>query len=234
MERYYRTPRDFESFAYVSQLLQAEGMKIGIEAHRRAKPYCMGSLLLAARRLLARGLVVEHRLLRRSEGALLLRARRVRRGARLAGHRENDTVRVYVVSDRLSPYRRPWRYCSSRLLGECHLGPTAGGFDERELERFVLRDRTSRISSRGSAEKVVVFCAEIFERPGAPLEESPLLRAAPKDLDLPPIEVGAPRRDEHPARFSRCDRSPASTADIPSLLRARRSRQESLSVRSRV
>ena len=44
MERYYRVPRDFESFVYVSQLLQAEGMKTGIEAQRRAKPYCMGSL----------------------------------------------------------------------------------------------------------------------------------------------------------------------------------------------
>ncbi|HVO76874.1 MAG TPA: glycoside hydrolase family 2 protein, partial [Candidatus Bathyarchaeia archaeon] len=44
LERSYRTPRDFASFVYVSELLQAEGMKTGIEAHRRAKPYCMGSL----------------------------------------------------------------------------------------------------------------------------------------------------------------------------------------------
>jgi beta-mannosidase len=29
---------------YVSQLLQAEGIKTAIEAHRRAKPYCMGTL----------------------------------------------------------------------------------------------------------------------------------------------------------------------------------------------
>ncbi len=44
MERDYNTPKDFEHFLYVSQLLQAEGMRIGIEAHRRAMPYCMGSL----------------------------------------------------------------------------------------------------------------------------------------------------------------------------------------------
>jgi len=44
MERDYKVPANFEDFAYVSQLLQAEGMKIAIEAHRRAKPYCMGTL----------------------------------------------------------------------------------------------------------------------------------------------------------------------------------------------
>ena len=42
--RDYKKPRDFESYVYVSQLLQAEGIKTAIEAHRRAKPYCMGTL----------------------------------------------------------------------------------------------------------------------------------------------------------------------------------------------
>ncbi|HND90100.1 MAG TPA: hypothetical protein PK971_17330, partial [Saprospiraceae bacterium] len=44
MKRDYRMPEKFEDFVYVSQLLQAEGMRTGIEAHRRHKPYCMGSL----------------------------------------------------------------------------------------------------------------------------------------------------------------------------------------------
>jgi beta-mannosidase len=40
----YRIPTNFEHFLYVGQVLQAEGMKTGIEAHRRNKPYCMGTL----------------------------------------------------------------------------------------------------------------------------------------------------------------------------------------------
>ncbi|MFZ1977636.1 MAG: glycoside hydrolase family 2 protein [Bacteroidota bacterium] len=44
MERWYRTPKDFDSYVYVSQVLQAEGVKIAMEAHRRAMPFCMGSL----------------------------------------------------------------------------------------------------------------------------------------------------------------------------------------------
>lgn len=44
MEWDYKIPTGFEDYGYVSQLLQAEGMKTAIEAHRRAKPYCMGTL----------------------------------------------------------------------------------------------------------------------------------------------------------------------------------------------
>lgn len=44
MQRDYIIPTKFEDYVYVSQLLQAEGMKTAIESHRRAKPYCMGTL----------------------------------------------------------------------------------------------------------------------------------------------------------------------------------------------
>jgi beta-mannosidase len=44
MARDFHVPGNFDFFIYVNQVLQAEGMKTGIEAHRRAKPYCMGTL----------------------------------------------------------------------------------------------------------------------------------------------------------------------------------------------
>jgi beta-mannosidase len=44
LERDYKVPTSFEDYIYVSQLLQARGFKIAIEAHRSAMPYCMGSL----------------------------------------------------------------------------------------------------------------------------------------------------------------------------------------------
>jgi beta-mannosidase len=44
MSRHYHIPKDFSSFLYVTQILQAEGVKMAIEAHRRHKPFCMGSL----------------------------------------------------------------------------------------------------------------------------------------------------------------------------------------------
>ena len=44
MKRDYTIPKDFVKYNFVSQLLQARGMQIAIEAHRRAKPYNMGTL----------------------------------------------------------------------------------------------------------------------------------------------------------------------------------------------
>ncbi|CAH0159042.1 glycoside hydrolase family 2 protein [Chryseobacterium sp. Bi04] len=44
MQRDYKIPTDFVKYNYISQLLQARGMQIAIEAHRRARPYNMGTL----------------------------------------------------------------------------------------------------------------------------------------------------------------------------------------------
>jgi len=44
MTRDFQVPTSLEKYNYVSQLVQARGMKTAIEAHRLAKPYCMGSL----------------------------------------------------------------------------------------------------------------------------------------------------------------------------------------------
>lgn len=37
-------PKDFEGYLYLSQVLQQEAIKQAIEAHRKAMPYCMGTL----------------------------------------------------------------------------------------------------------------------------------------------------------------------------------------------
>jgi beta-mannosidase len=44
LKELYKQPTDFSNYCYLSQLVQAEGMKIAIEAHRRNQPYCMGTL----------------------------------------------------------------------------------------------------------------------------------------------------------------------------------------------
>lgn len=40
----YYTPKDFESFLYIGQILQGDAIKTAIEAHRRDMGYCMGTL----------------------------------------------------------------------------------------------------------------------------------------------------------------------------------------------
>jgi beta-mannosidase len=40
----YKEPTDFKGFLYMGQVLQGDAIKIAIEAHRRDRPYCMGTL----------------------------------------------------------------------------------------------------------------------------------------------------------------------------------------------
>lgn len=42
---YYHVPEKFEDLVYMGLVLQGHGMRHGMEAHRRNRPYCMGSLL---------------------------------------------------------------------------------------------------------------------------------------------------------------------------------------------
>lgn len=44
MDKYLPQPKDFKAFLYMSHVLQAEAIREAIEAHRRSKPYCMGTL----------------------------------------------------------------------------------------------------------------------------------------------------------------------------------------------
>lgn len=44
MERDYVVPQKFEDFVYVGLVMQGHGIRRGLEAHRRNRPYCMGTL----------------------------------------------------------------------------------------------------------------------------------------------------------------------------------------------
>lgn len=45
MGRDYQVPADFKQFLYVGQVLQADAVKMGMEAFRRDRPYCMGGIV---------------------------------------------------------------------------------------------------------------------------------------------------------------------------------------------
>lgn len=44
MERYFVVPKTFEDFVYVGLVLQGQGIRHCLEAHRRQRPYCMGTM----------------------------------------------------------------------------------------------------------------------------------------------------------------------------------------------
>ena len=44
IEKHYNVPKDFEKIVILSQIMQAEAIKYAVEAHRRNRPFCMGTL----------------------------------------------------------------------------------------------------------------------------------------------------------------------------------------------
>ena len=102
MLREYPEPKDFESFLYVSQVLQAEGIKIGAEHLRRIMPHNMGSLFWQIDDCwpVASWSSIDYT---GRWKALQYYARRFYSEILVLPHEENGNINVFVVSDRLQP-----------------------------------------------------------------------------------------------------------------------------------
>ena len=113
----YRQPKDFRSFTYMSQLLQADAMKMAMEAHRRDMPYCMGSLVWqhndcwpvaswSSRDYYGRW-KAQHYFTVKSFADLLV-----------SPIEDGNVLQVYIVSDRLKPTSGELKVCALRLDGD--------------------------------------------------------------------------------------------------------------------
>jgi beta-mannosidase len=102
MERDYHVPEDFESFVYVSQLVQADGVGRAIEAHRRAAPRCMGTIYWQLNDCwpVASWSSVDYH---GRWKALHYRAQKAFAPELVSVIQAGDTIDVYLVSDRLLP-----------------------------------------------------------------------------------------------------------------------------------
>jgi beta-mannosidase len=101
MLRDYREPKDFESFLYLSQVLQAEGIKLGAEHFRRIRPRNMGSLYWQIDDCwpVASWSSIDY--FGRWK-ALQYYSRRFYNDLLISPHAEGDNLHFYVVSDRLT------------------------------------------------------------------------------------------------------------------------------------
>ncbi len=102
MLREYPEPKDFESFLYVSQVLQAEGIKIGAEHLRRIMPHNMGSLFWQIDDCwpVASWSSIDYT---GRWKALQYYARRFYSEILLSPHSDNSNIDFFIVSDRLRP-----------------------------------------------------------------------------------------------------------------------------------
>jgi beta-mannosidase len=97
--RDYSEPKDFASFLYVSQVLQAEGIKIGAEHFRRSRPETMGSIIWQLNDCwpVASWSSIDYY---GRWKALQYYARRFYAPVLVSPHVEDGVVKVFIVSDR--------------------------------------------------------------------------------------------------------------------------------------
>jgi beta-mannosidase len=96
----YAEPKDFASFLYVSQVLQAEGIKIGSEHWRRSRPETMGTIFWQLNDCwpVASWSSIDYY---GRWKALQYYAKRFYAPILVSPHVENGAVKVYIVSDKV-------------------------------------------------------------------------------------------------------------------------------------
>ena len=102
MLNYYGEPKDFASFLYVSQVLQAEAIKVGAEHLRRQRPRTMGSLYWQLNDCwpVASWASIDYY---GHWKALQYYARRFYNDLLVSPNVESGSTSIYVVSDRTTP-----------------------------------------------------------------------------------------------------------------------------------
>ena len=131
----YPEPKDFASFLYVSQVLQAEGIKIGAEHFRRSRPETMGSIFWQLNDCwpVASWSSID------SYGrwkALQYYARRFYAPILVSPHVEDGLLKTYIVSDKVQP-----------VSGELHLRIVDFGGK-------VVKETTQQVSVPGLSSQV--------------------------------------------------------------------------------
>ncbi|MEE8193823.1 MAG: glycoside hydrolase family 2 protein, partial [Gemmatimonadales bacterium] len=179
--------RDFASFLYLSQLVQAEGMRLAFESQRRAMPRTMGTLYWQLNETWPVASWSSLDYFGRWK-ALHYAARDACAPILVSPVVREDTVDVYVVSDRLQPVR-------------ADLELTLFGFDgaTRWAERFpvdvpanasvrVFAEATGTLLG-GAARSGVVLEVRLLDGDEV-IAENLLYFALPKDLELSTPNVG--------------------------------------------
>ncbi|MBI9063905.1 MAG: glycoside hydrolase family 2 protein [Marinilabiliaceae bacterium] len=186
MEWYYNKPKDFEAYLYVSQIQQAYGMGIAFEAHRRAMPHCMGTLYWQINDCYPVTSWASVDCYGKWK-ALHYKTRELYKEVLVSPFVKNDTLDVYVVSDRLEAVE-------AKL--ELTLYDFAGKVVTKSEEDITMQANTSGIYQRMDVARLLagrsqqaVFLEAIVKQDGAIIARNHYFFDVPKNLQLSPSTV---------------------------------------------
>jgi beta-mannosidase len=183
LRRDFREPKDFPSFLYVSQVLQAHAIKIAAEHLRRNRPRVMGSMYWQLDDCWGAASWSSIDYYGRWK-ALQYYAKRFYADLLLSPHEEGDNVRFYVVSDRLTAL--PARLQVSLLDFAGHLlFEQTQALQIEPLTSKAYLDISRKKLLKGHNPKQVVLNCEIQAADGTTLATNTHYFAAPKEMTLP-------------------------------------------------
>lgn len=197
MSLYYKVPAKFEDLVYVGLVLQGQGMRHGIEAHRRNRPYCMGSLFW---QLNDSWPVVSWSSIDYYGNwkAMQYQSQRAFAPVLINAIKEGDDLCVYLISDELQD-RGDVRLAVELMDfdGKSHGKWTQNGKLTANTSMLFLKKRVDEfLSKQDAATSFLRFTLKA--KNGAALADEVFYVAYPKDQKLPEarIETSVKRRGE--------------------------------------
>lgn len=197
MGLYYKVPEKFEDLVYVGLVLQGQGMRHGIEAHRRNRPYCMGSLFW---QLNDSWPVVSWSGIDYYGNwkALMYQSKRAFAPILINAIKEGDDLCVYLVSDELQDHDGV--RLDVELMdfdGKAHGKWTQSGMLAANSSVLFMKKRAGELQGKLSAANSLLHFT-LKAKNGATLADDVFYFAYPKDQKLPEanIETSVRRRGD--------------------------------------
>jgi beta-mannosidase len=178
----YKVPEKFEHILYMSHVLQAEGIKIGIEAHRRNKPYCMGTLYWQINDCwpVASWSSIDY--FGRWK-ALHYFAEKAYQEVLVSPTVDDDKLKIFIISDRLNPFPANLELEIINFNGEILWAKSRQINLEANSSRSLFEAKVDELL-KGMDRKRIVFHAKLSEKDQL-LSENILYFLPVKELNLP-------------------------------------------------
>jgi beta-mannosidase len=182
----FRLPASFSDLVYLTQIQQAEAIRIGVEHWRRNRPRCSGALYWQLNDCwpVTSWASIDH------EGrwkALQYAARRFYAPVALSIEEEGCHVRVFVANDHPHPWQGTWCWSLETLQGEMvetgSAEVTAAPVHGSCVGEF---DFSRAVKKHGAIN--LVFCSGLYEG-GECLSRQTMLFAREKDISFPNPEL---------------------------------------------
>ncbi|MDR3751904.1 MAG: glycoside hydrolase family 2 protein [Terracidiphilus sp.] len=184
----YAEPKDFASFLYVSQVLQAEGIKIGAEHMRRSRPETMGSIFWQLNDCwpVASWSSIDYY---GRWKALQYYARRFYAPILVSPHVESGSLKTYIVSDKTEAQPAALRVRLMDFNGKVLLEDTHAVTVAPLSSKVYLDWPLKKLADAGATDTSHVFVVAELSAGGADISRNVIYLAPVKEIHLKPAAL---------------------------------------------